>query len=68
MAKLCGLPVPGNVPGSPTYVAYVNPALVRILRAGSAETTTIYFDKEHSLTVAQSLDQVRAALDKALGD
>jgi hypothetical protein len=66
MPKLCELPIAGSLPGASPSSAYVNPLLVRYIRAGAAEQTVVSFDREHSLNIAQPLDHVRAAIEEAL--
>ena len=55
---------------SPTRVGIisVNPLSVRYLRPGSHDTTTIYFDSGHTLTVNSPLSEVERAIDLALNN
>lgn len=64
MPKLCALPIPG----SKGDVIFVNPNLVRFIRAGSPGNALLVFDNEHSMPVALPVETVRAQLDKAMNE
>jgi hypothetical protein len=65
MSKLCALRIVESIQGAGTASAYVNPLLVRFIRP-SAGNTVIYFDGQHTLNIAEPVEQVQTAIDTAL--
>jgi hypothetical protein len=65
MAKLCALPLVESIPGTGSALAYLNPQLVRYVR-GAAANTVVYFDGQHTLNIAQPVEQVQTAIEAAL--
>jgi hypothetical protein len=61
MPKLCALPVGGQ--GPPVYV---NPTLVRYIRAGSNNTCLIHFADNQSVGVGVSIEDAVRLLNVAL--
>ena len=50
--------------GGHKYDVWINPAQVRHIHAASVDQVRIVFEKEHSIIVAGTLDEVAAALCK----
>jgi hypothetical protein len=64
MARLCTLEI--TEPGAGTSTVYVNPLLVRFIRAGSAGHTIIHFDRQDAIDVVRPLRDVQSEIDAAL--
>jgi hypothetical protein len=67
MPKLCTLPTVDSIQGASAAAVYVNPLLVRFIRP-SGQNTVVYFDAQHTLNIAESVEQVQTAIDAALAD
>jgi hypothetical protein len=62
--KMCRLFAPGHK-ADPIYV---NPMTVRYVRPASAVQSVIYFEDDESISVPVPLEEVIAALDKAMNE
>ncbi len=64
MPRMCSFEVPG---GGKHAEVFVNPTLVQILRSGPGYTS-IQFDKDHLINVDLPIEEVSAALDRAMNE